>query len=49
MSLTESELGLSVSLGLEHQTFWNTGQRMDISFAASKIDNLTYNSSEALV
>lgn len=41
-SLTESETGLSVSLGIERQVFWENGRRIELSFAASKIDNLTY-------
>ena len=41
-SLTESETGLSISLGFEHQVFWETGSHMEISFSASKIDGLTY-------
>jgi len=41
-SLTESETGLSTSLGLESQVFWETGSRLEISLAASKIDGLTY-------
>ena len=41
-SLTESETGLAVSLGMERQVFWNDGRHLEISFAASKIDNLTY-------
>lgn len=43
-SLTESEKGLSVSMGLESKTFWETGHRMGISLAASKIGGLTYSS-----
>ena len=41
-SLTESETGLSVSLGVERQDFWDDGRHLEVSFAASKIDNLTY-------
>ena len=41
-SLTESETGLSVSLGIERQVFWENGRHLELSFAASKIDNLTY-------
>jgi len=41
-SLTESETGLSVSLGIERQVFWDDGRQLELSFAASKIDNLTY-------
>ena len=41
-SLTESETGLSVSLGLERQVFWENGRHLELSFAASKVDNLTY-------
>ena len=41
-SLTESETGLSVSLGIERQVFWDNGRQLEVSFAASKIDNLTY-------
>ena len=41
-SLTESETGLSVSLGIERQVFWANGRQLELSFAASKIDNLTY-------
>ena len=41
-SLTESETGLSVSLGIERQVFWDNGRHLELSFAASKIDNLTY-------
>ena len=42
MSLTEIETDLSVSLGLENQIFWDTGQRLSISFAAAKIGGMTY-------
>ena len=41
-SLTESETGLSVSLGIDRQVFWENGRHLELSFAASKIDNLTY-------
>ncbi len=47
-SLTESETGLSVSLGIERQVFWENGRHLDLSFAASKIDNLTYMPSPTL-
>jgi hypothetical protein len=42
IGLTESEKGLSVSFGLDRQVFWETGQRLEVSFAASKIEDLTY-------
>ena len=41
-SLTESETGLSFTLGADTKVYWETGQRFEISFAASKIDGLTY-------
>ena len=47
-SLTESETGLSVSLGIERQVFWDNGRQLSISLAASKIDNLTYTPSPTL-
>ena len=47
-SLTESETGLSVSLGIDNQVFWNNGRQLKVSFAASKIDNLTYTPSPTL-
>ena len=47
-SLTESETGLSVSLGIERQIFWDNGRHLELSFAASKIDNLTYTPSPTL-
>ena len=47
-SLTESETGLSFSLGIERQVFWDNGRQMAVSFAASKIDNLTYTPSPTL-
>ena len=47
-SLTESETGLSVSLGMERQVFWENGRHLEVSFAASKIDNLTYTPSLTL-
>ena len=47
-SLTESETGLAVSLGLERQVFWKNGRQLEVSFAASKIDNLTYKPSASL-
>ena len=47
-SLTESETGLSVSLGIERKVFWENGRHLDLSFAASKIDNLTYTPSPTL-
>ena len=47
-SLTESETGLSVSLGIERQVFWENGRHLELSFAASKIDNLTYTPSQTL-
>ena len=40
--MTESEIGLSVSLGIEKQIFWDNGRRLEVSFAASKVDELTY-------
>ena len=47
-SLTESETGLSVSLGIERQVFWDNGRKLELSFAASKVDNLTYTPSPTL-
>ena len=47
-SLTESETGLSVSLGIERQVFWDNGRQLAVSFAASKLDNLTYTPSATL-
>lgn len=47
-SLTESETGLSVSLGIERQVLWENGRHLELSFAASKIDNLTYTPSPTL-
>ena len=47
-SLTESETGLSVSLGMERQVFWENGSHLELSFAASKIDNLTYTPTQTL-
>ena len=47
-SLTESETGLSVSLGLERQVFWENGRHLELSFATSKINNLTYTPSPTL-
>ena len=47
-SLTESETGLAVSMGIERQVFWNNGPQLELSFAASKIDNLTYTPSPTL-
>ena len=41
-STTESETGLSISLGFENQVLWENGQRLEISLAASKIDKLTF-------
>ena len=41
-SLTESETGLSLSMGIEGQVFWDNGRHLKVSFAASKVDNLTY-------
>ena len=41
-SLTESEVGLSVALGVERQVFWDDGRHLEISFAGAKLDNLTY-------
>ena len=38
-SLTESETGLSVSLGIERQVFWENGRHLELAFAASS-DNL---------
>ena len=46
--MTESETGLSVSLGIERQVFWENGRHLELSFAASKIDNLTYTPSPTL-
>ena len=46
-SLTESETGLSVSLGVERQVFWETGQRLELSLMASKIDDFTYSSNSS--
>ena len=47
-SLTESETGLSVSLGIERQVFWEDGRHLEVSFSASKIENLTYTPSTTL-
>jgi len=47
-SLTETETGLSVSLGVEKQVYWENGRHLEVSFAASKIDNLTYIPSTSL-
>ena len=47
-SLTESETGLSVSLGIERQVSWVNGQRLEVSFAAAKVDELTYSSNTSL-
>ena len=47
-SLTESETGLSVSMGIERQVFWENGRHLELSFAASRIDNLTHNPSPNL-
>lgn len=47
-SLTESETGLSVSLGIERKVFWENGRHLELSFAASKIDNLTYTPNPSL-
>ena len=41
-SLTESETGLSVSFGMDRQVFWDDGRQLAVSFATSKIDDLTY-------
>ncbi len=46
--MTESETGLSVSFGIERQVFWENGRYLELSFAASKIDNLTYTPSPTL-
>ena len=48
MSLTESETGLSISLGLDNKIYWQNGQRLDIAFAASKINGLTYSPAASL-
>ena len=40
--MTESETGLAVSLGIESKVFWADGRHLDVSLAASKVDNLTY-------
>ena len=47
-SLTESETGLSVALGIERQVFWDNGRHLEILFAASKIGNMTYTPSASL-
>ena len=47
-SLTESETGLSVSIGIDKQVFWENGQRLEVSFAASKISDLTYTPKQSL-
>ncbi len=39
---------MSVSLGIESQVFWDSGRYLGVSFAASKIDNLTYVPSSTL-
>ena len=41
-SLSESEEGLSLSLGLEHEVFWENNRKMKFSLAAAKIGSLTY-------
>ncbi len=47
-SLTESETGLSVSMGIERQVLWRDGRQLEVSVAASKIDTLTYTPSQNL-
>ena len=47
-SLTESETGLSVSMGVEKQVLWDNDRQLYVSFAASKIDNMTYTTSSTL-
>ncbi len=47
-SLTETETGLSISIGVEKQVYWENGRHLEVSFAASKIDNLTYTPSQNL-
>ena len=42
-SLTETETDFSVSFGLEHKIYWQTGEHLEISLAATKISGLTYN------
>ena len=44
-SLTESDLGFSLALGVERQVIWEDGRHLEISIAASKIEDLTYNPS----
>ena len=41
-SLSESEEGLSLSLGLEHEVFWENNHKMKLSMAAAKIGGITY-------
>ena len=47
-SLTESEIGLSFSLGIEKQVSWVDGQKLEVLFAAAKIDDLTYSPNASL-
>ena len=41
-------MGLSVSIGVEKQVYWENGRHLEVSFGASKIDNLTYTPSTSL-
>ena len=47
IEVSESETGLSVSLGMK-ASFLGDGRHLELSFAASKIDNLTYTPSPTL-
>ena len=46
--MTESETGLSITLGIDRKVFWENGRHLELSFAASKIDKLTYTPSPTL-
>ena len=41
-SLSESEEGVSLSIGLEHEVFWKNNHKMKLWLAAAKIGGLTY-------
>ena len=41
-SLSENELDLSVSVGIENRVFWKNGQQIETAIALSKINALSY-------
>ena len=42
-SLSESELGATLSFGIDFHSEWRSGQKLELTFGGLSIDKLTYN------